>query len=194
MKIIGLEEHFVTGEVIAAWRSLDPQWQDISSKSAAEGETARRLLDLNDGRLAVMDEAGVDVQVLSLTSPGVQSLAPAQALALQSAFNDVLAEAVRAHPDRFQGVATLATPDPSGAARELERAVTQLGLIWLPWRAKYVRLRPVMASPSDGAATFERHLRRIPVGVHRRARFALGDARKHLPLAVLDKSVPWPVQ
>ena len=47
MKIIGLEEQFVTGEVLAAWRSLDPQWQDISSKSAAAGENARNLLDLN---------------------------------------------------------------------------------------------------------------------------------------------------
>ena len=128
MRIIGLEEHFATAEVTKAWLSLDPQWQDLSLQGAVRGELARRLLELDGERLAAMDEVGLDVQVLSLTSPGVQNLAPAEALALQSAANDLLAETVRAHPDRFQGLATLATPDPAGAARELERAVTKLGL------------------------------------------------------------------
>lgn len=79
-------------------------------------------------RFAAMDEGGLDVQVLSLTAPGVQDLSPDEAVALQSASNDLLADTVRAHPDRFQGFATLATPAPSEAARELERAVTGLGL------------------------------------------------------------------
>ncbi len=75
-----------------------------------------------------MDETGLDVQVLSLTAPGVQSLEPDLAVALQTASNDLLADTVRRRPDRFQGFATLATPDPSAAARELERAVTKLGM------------------------------------------------------------------
>ena len=75
-----------------------------------------------------MADTGFDVQVLSLTAPGVQNLEPTEAVALQTASNDFLAEKVRADPDRFQGFATLATPDPRAAARELERAIRQLGM------------------------------------------------------------------
>ncbi len=128
MKVIGLEEHFVTAEVLAAWERLDPRWQDVVHGQANGGEIGNRLLDLSDVRLAAMDAAGIDIQVLSLTAPGVQSLEPVEAGALQTASNDMLADAVRRRPDRFQGVATLATPDPEAAARELERAVTRLGL------------------------------------------------------------------
>ena len=48
-------------------------------------------------------------------------------MALQGVCNDRLADAVRRHPDRLQGFATLATPDPEAAAAELGRAVTKLG-------------------------------------------------------------------
>ncbi|WP_375417166.1 amidohydrolase family protein [uncultured Hymenobacter sp.] len=68
------------------------------------------------------------MQVLSLTAPGLQNLAPDRAVALQTAANDLLAEVVRAYPDHRQGLTTLATPVPAAAARELERAVTKLGL------------------------------------------------------------------
>jgi predicted TIM-barrel fold metal-dependent hydrolase len=128
MNLIGLEEHFVTSEVLDAWRALDPDWQDLSLVPSTRGDSARRLADLGDERLAEMEKAGLDVQVLSLSTPGVQNLAPANAVALQTAANDVLAEAVRTDPAHFQGLATLATPDPAAAASELERAVTELGL------------------------------------------------------------------
>jgi uncharacterized protein len=68
------------------------------------------------------------VQVLSLSTPGVQDLAPDTAVVLQGTTNDRIADAVRAHPDRFQGLAALATSAPTRAARELERAITELGL------------------------------------------------------------------
>ena len=128
MKIIGLEEHFVTADVLAAWRALAPRWQDVALQHSNGGEVGERLADLADERIAAMDETGVDVQVLSLTAPGVQNMEPDTAVALQAASNDVLAGIVGRRPDRFQGLATLATPDPSAAARELDRAVTQLGL------------------------------------------------------------------
>ena len=75
-----------------------------------------------------MDTARVDVQVLSLTTPGLHDLPAEQAVDLQRVTNDLIAATVRAHPERFQGFATLATPAPRQAARELERAVTELGL------------------------------------------------------------------
>jgi hypothetical protein len=128
MKLIGLEEHFVTADVLAAWQALDPRLQDVAQQHSDQGEIGDKLRDLAARRIADMDESGLDVQVLSLTAPGVQSLEPAEAVALQAATNDLIAQTVRLHPDRFQGFATLATPEPSAAARELERAVTQLGL------------------------------------------------------------------
>ncbi len=75
-----------------------------------------------------MDDNGVDAQVMSPAAPGVQNLGPADAVAPQTASNDLLAESVRAHPDRLRGPATLATPAPAEAARELERAVVRSGL------------------------------------------------------------------
>jgi hypothetical protein len=81
VKLIGLEEHFVTNDVLAAWKVLEPRWQDVALELSDEGETGRRLADLGDERFAAMEETGLDVQVLSLTAPGVQSLTPADATA-----------------------------------------------------------------------------------------------------------------
>ncbi|MDT5016460.1 MAG: uncharacterized protein QOD39_2620 [Mycobacterium sp.] len=127
MEIIGLEEHFVTPELIDAWRALDPQWQDVAQKTSTVDERVRRLLDLGEDRLATMDDTGLDAQVVSITAPGVQNLAPDVAAALQVDCNDRLASAVAAHPDRLQGFATLAPQSPDAAAAELDRAVRTLG-------------------------------------------------------------------
>ncbi len=75
-----------------------------------------------------MDEAGVDVQVLSLTMPGVQNFAADVSVELERSSNDRVAEVVAGKPDRSQGFVTLPTPVPSTAARELERAVRELKL------------------------------------------------------------------
>ena len=127
MKTIGLEEHFVTADVSQAWRRLEPQWQNPPGLSGRD-DIAHRLTDLAGERLEAMEDSGLDVQVLSLTSPGVQNLTPIDAVPLQTTCNDLVADAVRAHPDHLQGFATLATTDPVSAAIELERAVTTLGL------------------------------------------------------------------
>ena len=82
MKIIALEEHFATSEVIAAWASLAPEVQDIATRKLAGSDIERRLLELADVRIAAMDEAGVDVQVLSFTTPGVQNLDPDKSVIL----------------------------------------------------------------------------------------------------------------
>lgn len=127
MKTIGLEEHFVTDDVVQAWRRLEPQWQNPAGLSARD-DIEHRLADLDEERFAAMQDTGLDVQVLSLTSPGVQNVVTNDAVSLQTACNDLVADAVRAHPDRLQGFATLATTDPVEAAHELERAVTTLDL------------------------------------------------------------------
>ncbi len=128
MKIVALEEHFAFPNVIDAWRSADTRAQGPSLASFAQGAISERLLDFGNTRLAAMDAAGIDVQVLSLTTPGVQGLSAEDAVPLARECNDLLADVIRSRPDRFQGFATLSTPAPLAAARELERAVEQLQL------------------------------------------------------------------
>jgi uncharacterized protein len=128
MKIVALEEHFATLEVMDAWKSVDPAWRDLALKATTEGEGARRLLDLGAERLKAMDEAGIDVAVLSLTTPGVQNLDADVAVDLARSSNDYLAAAVHTTPERFQGFAALPTPSPDRAAKELARCIRDLGL------------------------------------------------------------------
>jgi uncharacterized protein len=124
MRVISLEDHFWTpaiADAIGALRNPDTEAQ--SSPLAAN------LLDLGERRLAAMDAAGIDLQVISHTTPGVQHLDDAElAIALARAANDDLARAVAEHPDRFAAFATLPTSAPEAAADELERAVTDLGI------------------------------------------------------------------
>ena len=129
MKVVALEEHFTTDAVDRLGRAVEPRWRDDSVDFMPPGgDMARRLHDLGDERVRLMDESGVDVQILSLTTPGVQNLASGDARDAAARINDLIAATVARRPDRFGGFATLPTPDPRAAARELERAVTQLGL------------------------------------------------------------------
>ncbi|MCS7476961.1 amidohydrolase family protein [Umezawaea endophytica] len=127
MKLFGLEEHFVTDDVVDAWKRHDPRLAAPMMKWAVASDITPALLDLDDLRIAAMDDAGIDTAVLSLTTPGLQNLDAAQAVSLQAPTNDAVAAAVRRHPERFQGFAALATSAPSAAADELRRAVTELG-------------------------------------------------------------------
>lgn len=128
MKTIGTEEHFVTEEVLTAWSQLDSAAREDSPIRTHPGDMGERLREVGERRIAAMDEAGLDVQVISLTAPGLHNLAADEATRLQVETNERIAELVNAHPSRFQGFATLATPAPAAAAQELERAVTKLGL------------------------------------------------------------------
>ncbi|MCO5997357.1 amidohydrolase family protein [Actinoallomurus rhizosphaericola] len=125
LRIVALEEHVVPPVLLDAWaRAGEPQ---IAARGYGDEPLARRLRDVGDLRLADMDDQGVDVAVLSLATPGVQSLAAADALSVAREANDTLAEFVTADPQRFQALAAIPTPAPEAAAAELERAVTRLG-------------------------------------------------------------------
>ncbi|HEX6343789.1 amidohydrolase family protein [Umezawaea sp.] len=128
MKLYALEEHMVTADVVEAWRRQDPGLSEPMMRWALTDEVTRALLDVDDGRVAAMDDAGIDTAVLSLSTPGLQNLRAAEATALQGPTNDAIAAAVRRNPGRLQGFAALATPAPRAAADELRRAVTELGL------------------------------------------------------------------
>src|ERR1019366_5813878 len=127
MKIIGIEEHFLSPDVRASWAAAASAGQD-ASESLHLGDIQDRLEELSDERLARMDESGIDVQVLSLTSPGLHNLEPAEGISLARRTNDLIAATIPRHPDRFDGFATIPTTAPSEALRELERSVRDLGL------------------------------------------------------------------
>ena len=79
-------------------------------------------------RAEVLEREGVDTQVVTLTTPGTHVETPARALELAQLVNDDFAAVVRKYNGRFATLATLPLNDPQASARELERAITQLGM------------------------------------------------------------------
>ena len=124
-KLISIEEHFVTPQIRAAWAASAVGQEGTAGFD--RGEIEARLDDLGEYRLSLMDESGVDVQVLSVTTPALHNLEPEQSVTLARQTNDLVAATVAKYPTRFEGFATLPTAAPQGAARELERCITQLG-------------------------------------------------------------------
>ncbi len=74
-----------------------------------------------------MDEAGIDIQVLSLGAPSTQKLPAETAAQMAREVNDRLAAQIKKNPKRFAGFAALPTAVPEAAADELERCVKELG-------------------------------------------------------------------
>jgi predicted TIM-barrel fold metal-dependent hydrolase len=119
MKIIALEEHYWDPEVAKHFDSFGPEMRNPALKE--------RLHDLGALRIKEMDEAGIDVQVLSHGAPATQRLDAATAVPVAKTANDRLHEAIKKYPERLEAFAVLPTADPKAAADELERAVTKLG-------------------------------------------------------------------
>jgi predicted TIM-barrel fold metal-dependent hydrolase len=117
-QVIALEEHYWDKALAEHYTGPD---------STKDPELARRLYDMGELRLKEMDEAGIDIQVLSHGAPATQKLTGEGAVALTRQVNDRLAAACSAHPKRFAAFAALPTSDPTAAADELERTVTKLG-------------------------------------------------------------------
>ncbi len=128
MKVIAIEEHFITPmyrEKVGA-----NEFRNFYLKSRGEQlghDIVEQNSDLGAGRLAHMDAAGVDVQVLSFGSPGPQAFGAEVAIPMARDANDRLYQAIQRNPGRFAGFAALPTADPEAAAQELERCVSKLG-------------------------------------------------------------------
>ena len=91
------------------------------------GRILEQVRDVGEARIAEMDSARVDMQVLSLNSPGVEQLDADEAAVLAREANDFVADAVKRHPTRFAGFAAIPTAAPEKAADELERTVREYG-------------------------------------------------------------------
>jgi predicted TIM-barrel fold metal-dependent hydrolase len=144
MKRIAVEEHFLTEgyknhlitrknypkleitrdssnqEIVKLWHTPE----HFTTQDPVEWN---RKLDTSEGRLREMDAHGITMQVLSLAST-VEQLEPDEGIAFARSLNDELAAIIKRNPDRFTGLAALPMQEPEAAAKELERAVKELGL------------------------------------------------------------------
>ena len=128
MRIIALEEHVVTPAYAALTVSGSRSRLELSDRSKRVGhDISAELADIGPSRILAMDKAGIDLQVLSLTMPGAQAFDATHAAAIARDANDQIQEAIKAHPTRFAGFASLPTADPAAAVKELQRTVTHLG-------------------------------------------------------------------
>jgi len=137
---IATEEAWISAELLALYQKMlkegfaddpgfDSLWRHYGLGTSERCIAVReRMLDLGARRIADMDAADIDMQILLVTSPGVQLLDAQTATALAAASNDQVSQAVQAHPDRFAALAAIAPQAPQAAAKELERAVTRLKL------------------------------------------------------------------
>lgn len=122
MRTIALEEHFWTDELAAA-----PGTAQLARPKGALYD--RLLRDVGKERIADMDAAGIDLQVLSHAQPAAQGLPGAAGVEAARGANDLLAAAVTSSAGRFAGFATLPTASPAEAAEELSRCVADLGFV-----------------------------------------------------------------
>jgi len=118
---IALEEHFALEDTLV---DLDRRLSGADSWT----DTRQRLLDTRDLRLAEMDQNGIELVILSHTAPGIQEILNIdEAVELSQRANDLLAEEIALHPDRFAGFAALPMQDPEAAITELTRCIKDLG-------------------------------------------------------------------
>jgi aminocarboxymuconate-semialdehyde decarboxylase len=104
----------------------DPTGRDIITLHGARFFGVTPAMTDLDARLEAMDAAGIDVAVLSLSTPNVFFLPPQAQPDLARRMNDAYAEAVAAHPDRIRAFASIPMDQPDAALAELHRAVDDL--------------------------------------------------------------------
>lgn len=121
LRFIGTEETYSTDELIAQIAFNDDHAEYLKSTG---------LTDLGSGRIAAMDDAGINVQILSVHTPGVQNVPGREGIDFAYRLNKTIANGpMVTYPGRFQAFATLPLQDPEASADELERAVREDGFV-----------------------------------------------------------------
>ena len=143
MKTIDFEAHFFTQKHLQSLSEYKgyPRLNDLDNVESRRvwhteevgqpygDPLLNSLKDTEESRLARMDKCGIDVQILSLSAPSIDQFEPEIGAPLAREANNMLAEIISRHPDRFRGYAVLAPKAPEEAADELERAVKELGFV-----------------------------------------------------------------
>ena len=116
LRFIGTEETFSTHELMV-----------LNDRLFLE-DTG--LAEIGPRRIGAMDEAGINVQILSAHTPGVQNVPGQAGIEFAYRLNKMLVDGpMVAYPGRFQAFATLPLQDPEASADELERAVREDGFL-----------------------------------------------------------------
>ena len=131
MRVVALEEHFTVPALVKridpaaiARRGFKPRKPPVGRPNPME-----LVPEIGERRLKSMDDAGIDVQVLSGTGAGPDLVPGPDGIAMAREMNDHLAAACAKHPTRFQGFAALPMQSPDACAAELQRAVKDLGFL-----------------------------------------------------------------
>ena len=132
-RVIAVEEHFATPQYLdeiaklAVYPGEEPE-RDVMSVFPKNPHMRRRISDIG-ARLEEMDQSGTDLAVLSLNPPATQMYSDADlATSIARNMNDAVVEIIKAHPQRFWGVGSLAPQQPDKAAQEVKRVMGPLGL------------------------------------------------------------------
>jgi predicted TIM-barrel fold metal-dependent hydrolase len=121
LPFIGTEETYSTDELIAKIALNDDHAEFLKSLGLSE---------LGSSRIAAMDNAGINVQILSVHTPGVQNMPGREGIDFAYRLNKTIANGpMVTYPGRFQAFATLPLQDPEASADELERAVREDGFV-----------------------------------------------------------------
>jgi len=124
MRIVTLEEHISFPEMT----QLIPKEALMGfGQSPVMQKIAPKLADITNERLTLMDDTGITMQILSVDSMGASLLSAEAGPAYATRYNDLIAEKIAAHPERFTAFADLPMMAPSAAADELERTVKEHG-------------------------------------------------------------------
>jgi predicted TIM-barrel fold metal-dependent hydrolase len=102
-------------------------WRETNHAHGPVGGIAPPPWDA-DLMVSYMDEAGIDVAVTSISTPGVHVGDDARARSLARRCNELSAELMQAHPNRLGGFAALPLPDVDGALAELTYGLDELKL------------------------------------------------------------------
>lgn len=165
---IATEEAYAPPEMISLWREhlANDTIDDIgftslvgyflNSPHPQPQAVVERLQDAGERRIADMDAAGIDHQVMALTAPGTQVLNADEGQRIARLANDKMAQAVAAHPTRLSALAAVSYEDPTAAVAELQRAVGELNLKGLILnshiRGQYIdhpKFEPIVAAVAD---------------------------------------------
>jgi 5-carboxyvanillate decarboxylase len=123
------EKKYPVPEIIEQEKYIlsDAPFLSSMSSNAGTGKMMNKLCDIGKGRLDDMDKYGIDTQVVSLVSPGVQIFEASEGTRLAREYDNTLAAAAKEYPKRFSGLACIAPQNPKDAADELERSIKELG-------------------------------------------------------------------